>query len=156
MAENFKLGMNAKLYTGDAAITTPVDDAVIEAITWTVVGVAQDLEIGGTTETDDITARGNSGFVATVATLIDKSLTFGMRYDTTDTAFGLIETAYKNRATIPLLIMDQDKDVAGARGFAANFVITDLSETQNLREAIKASVTAQPQSGQYFYTKSGS
>jgi len=154
--ENASLGMSAVAYHGDELIETPPDNAKIEAVTWNVAGPIQDLSQANSVETDDITARDNDGIVSVVATLINVDINFGMRYDKVDETYLALETAFKTRAPISLLIMDSDREVVGAKGFGANFVITGFEQTQNLREAIKVSVTAAPQSAGFFYTKAGS
>jgi hypothetical protein len=150
------LGMNAKIYYGDAEIGTPVDDAAVLAVNWTVMGNARDVTLDLSTAEADITARDNDGWRATVATLKEGSVEFEMRWDPTNAGFTAIKTAYFTNVLISLLVLDGADDVAGNQGLAANFSITDFSRTEPLEDAIGVSVTAKPTSAQYWYTVGGS
>lgn len=150
------LGMNAKLYWGDAEIATPVNAAAVEAVTWTVLGNVRDVTLDLSKATADITARDNDGWRATVGTLKEGSIEFEMRWDPDETGFSEVKDAYFNDTLLPLLALDGDKDTAGSEGLAANFSITDFSREEPLEDALSVSVTAEPTSAQYWYTKAGS
>ena len=152
----YVLGLNAKIYYGAANIATPVDDAAVEAVSWTVMGNVRDVTLDLSTAEADITARDNDGWRATVATLKEGSVEFEMRWDPSEAGFEAAKDAYFNNTLLSLLVLDGDKDTSGSQGLAANFSITDFSRSEPLEDALSVSVTCKPTSAQYWYTKSGS
>lgn len=124
-----KLGMEAKLYYGEAGATATSELTNVKDVTLT-------LESGEA----DVTTRGNSGWRATVGTLKTGSVEFEMVWDSADAGFAAIKNAYFNNTPIALAILDG----AEGEGLDADFSITSFSRKEALEEAITVSVTAKP------------
>lgn len=124
-----KLGMEAKLYYGEAGATATSELTNVKDVTLT-------LESGEA----DVTTRGNSGWRATVGTLKTGSVEFEMVWDSADAGFAAIKNAYFNNTPIALAILDG----AEGEGLDADFSITSFSRKEALEEVITVSVTAKP------------
>jgi hypothetical protein len=122
------LGMDAKLYYGTAGATAAT-------LLTNVTDVTLTLEAGSA----DITTRANSGWRAKVATLKEATLEFEMVWDSTDSGFTAVRTAFLDSSTIALLALDK---VSG-QGPDGDWAITSFSRSEPLEEAIKAKVTAE-------------
>jgi hypothetical protein len=146
------LGMNAKLYLGDAVMQAASASEVL-ATTWTECSNATDVTLNLETGQADITTRGNNGWRATMATLKDGSIEFQMNWDPDDANFSAVQTAWTNSAAIAVLALDQANTVVGTQGLAGNFVVTNFTRTEPLEEAIKASVTLKPSSHNFWYER---
>ena len=85
------------------------------------------------------TTRATKGWRATVATLKDASLEFGILYDTEDGDFKAFSDAYFNNTPLALFVTD-----GGGSGLDADFSITGFSVEQPLEEALTVQVTAKP------------
>lgn len=141
----FVLGLDTKLYyaVSGAAIaegTPPPGDE------WLELTNIKDLSLSLEAATDDVSVRGGAGWRLTVGTLRDGTTEWEMIYDTTDAGFVAIKDAYFNAAdrVIGLYVADGDEATTGTEGLMADFMITGFGITQNLEEASKVSVTAQP------------
>ncbi len=150
----FVLGMNAKMYYGDALIAG-TGEAAVEAVNWTEQTNVKDASINLETGTADITTRANSGWRATAATLKDGSMEFEMVYDTSDAGFAAIQAAFMASTEISLMHLDGDESTTGSEGLASNFTISNFSITANLEEAMTVSVTAKPSSYTQWYEQTG-
>ena len=122
------LGLNCVLYRGTAGQTANTEMTNVK-----------DVELNLTTGEADITTRAANGWRSYAATLKEASLTFQMNYDTDDTDFTAIQTAFMNNSAISFLVGD-DK----GNGLDADFVITEFNIPQPLEEAVTVSVTAKP------------
>jgi len=149
MADNFTLGMNAKLYYADAvlsAIVTPL------AATWNELDNAADVTLNLTTAEADITTRANSGWRATAATLRDGSIDFESVWKPADAGFIALQAAWEDGSEIGLACMDGSITTADNQGLASNFVVTNFTRTEPLAEAIRVSITVKPSSFTEWYT----
>lgn len=122
------LGFNAKLFRG---ITGGDAETEVKNI--------KDLTVSLESGEADVTTRAAEGWKASIATLKEASLEFGMLYDTADLDFIAFKSAYLNGTALPLFISDG----AGV-GLTADFSITGFSVEQPLEEAMTVSVTAKP------------
>ncbi len=122
------LGLNAKLLRGTAGTTGTTEVKNVKDLTL-------NLESGEA----DVTTRATEGWRATVGTLKDASLEFGILYDTEDEDFGAFSSAYFNNTAIALFVTD-----GSGSGLDADFSITGFSVEQPLEEALTVSVTAKP------------
>lgn len=122
------LGLNAKLLRGTAGTTAATE-----------VKNVQDLSVSLESGDADITTRASAGWRASVATLKDASIEFGMIYDTTDTDFTAFSDAYFNNTAIALFASDGD-----GSGLDCDVVVTGFSIEQPLEDAMKVSVTCKP------------
>ncbi len=122
------LGLDAKLLRGAAGSTGSTEVKNVKDLTL-------NLESGEA----DVTTRATKGWRATVATLKDASLEFGILYDTADADFTAFSDAYFNNTPLALFVTDGD-----GNGLDADFSITGFSVEQPLEEALSVSVTAKP------------
>jgi TP901-1 family phage major tail protein len=125
----YKLGLEGKLYYGDAGSTASNE-----------LTNAKDVTLNLEAAEADITTRGNNGWRATVAALKDASVEWSMVWDSADAGFTAIKNAYLNGAAIALAILD----AADGEGLDADFAITSFSREEPLEEAMTVSVTAKP------------
>lgn len=122
------LGLDAKLLRGPTGQTGATEVKNVKDLTL-------NLESGEA----DVTTRATKGWRATVATLKDASLEFGILYDTEDADFKAFSDAYFNNDPIALFVTD-----GAGNGLDADFSITGFSMEQPLEEALTVSVTAKP------------
>lgn len=122
------LGLDAALYRGVAGETAETEVTNVKDLTL-------NLESGEA----DVTTRATEGWKASVATLKEASLEFGMLYDTEDADFNAFQAAYFGNEPIALFISD-----GAGSGLDADFSITSFSVEQNLEEAMTVSVKAKP------------
>lgn len=122
------LGFDAKLLRGPAG-----------AVGSTEVKNIKDLTLNLESGEADVTTRATQGWRATVATLKEASLEFGMLYDTEDEDFKAFSDAYFNNTPLALFVTD-----GAGNGLDADFSITGFSVEQPLEEALTVSVTAKP------------
>jgi len=122
------LGLNAKLLRGSAGTTGATEVKNVKDLTL-------NLESGEA----DVTTRATKGWKASVATLKEASLEFGILYDTEDADFLAFSSGYFNNTPIALFVTD-----GAGNGLDADFSITGFSVEQPLEEALSVSVTAKP------------
>lgn len=122
------LGLDAKLLRGTAGSTGSTEVKNVKDLTL-------NLESGEA----DVTTRATKGWRATVATLKEASLEFGILYDTEDADFQAFSEAYFNNTPLALFVTD-----GAGNGLDADFSITGFSVEQPLEEALSVSVTAKP------------
>jgi predicted secreted protein len=130
-----KLGMDAKLYRNTGTYAVPV---------WDLIGNVKDLTLSIESGEADVTTRGNSGWRATVGTLKEASIEFDMIWDTTDTDFTAIKTAFFANTLIDFAVLDGPSGTAGSQGLRAECSIISFSRNETLEEALTVSVTAKP------------
>jgi len=130
-----KLGMEAKLYRNTGTYAAPV---------WVELTNVKDLTLNLEAGEADVTTRGNAGWRATVATLKDGSIEFDMVWDTADTNFTAIQSAFFNNTTIEFAVLDGDVTSSGSQGLRATMSITKFTRNEALEESIAVSVTAKP------------
>jgi|BioPla2DNA2_1021312.scaffolds.fasta_scaffold29558_1 predicted secreted protein len=124
------LGLDAKLLRGTAGTQAATEVTNVKDLTVT-------LESGEA----DVTTRATSGWKASVATLKNASLEFGILYDTDDEDFKAFQSAYFSNTALALFITDGE-----GNGLDADFSITGFTIEQPLEEAISVSVKAKPTS----------
>lgn len=129
----YVLGMNAKIYIGDAGA---------ELSAMTEMGNAKDVTLTLQAGEADITTRDNGGWKATAPTLRECSAEFEMVWRPGDTGFEAIKDAFLANTTVGMAILDGDKAVAGNQGPHGDWSITQFSRKESLTEAITVSVTA--------------
>ena len=122
------LGLDAKLLRGAAGATAATEVTNVKDLTL-------NLESGDA----DVTTRATKGWKASVATLKEASLEFGILYDTEDADFTAFQTAYFSNTPMALFVTD-----GNGSGLDADWSITGFSMEQNLEEAVTVSVTAKP------------
>jgi len=122
------LGMDCVLYRGTAGSTADTEMSNV-----------QDVTLNLECSESDVTTRGNSGWTATVATLKNGSVDFTMVWDTDDTDFTAIQSAWFNKTAIALFVADSN-----GTGLDADFTVTNFKRNEPLTEAVTVNVTAKP------------
>jgi len=133
MAEEFILGMNAKIYQGPAG----TDLATLTEMA-NVKDVTLNLEAGEA----DVTTRANQGWRATAPTLRECTAEFEMLWKLGDAGFDAIKTAFLTSATLALAVLTGEKATSGTEGPRGDFSITNFSRNEPLEEGVTVSVTA--------------
>ena len=122
------LGLDAVLYRGTAGTRGTTEVTNVKDLTL-------NLESGEA----DVTTRATEGWKASIATLKEGSIEFGMVYDTADADFQAFQSAYFSNTPMALFVSD-----GAGTGLDADFSITGFNITQNLEEAMTVSVKAKP------------
>ena len=122
------LGLDAILMRGTAGQTAATE-----------VKNVKDLTLSMESGEADVTTRSTSGWKASIATLKEASLEFGILYDTEDADFTAFRDAYFGNTPLALFVTD-----GNGSGLDADWSITGFSVEQPLEEALTVSVTAKP------------
>ena len=122
------LGLDAILMRGTAGQTASTE-----------VKNVKDLTLSMESGEADVTTRATSGWKASIATLKEASLEFGILYDTEDADFTAFRDAYFGNTPLALFVTD-----GNGSGLDADWSITGFSVEQPLEEALTVSVTAKP------------
>ena len=122
------LGLDAILMRGTAGQTAATE-----------VKNVKDLTLSMESGEADVTTRATSGWKASIATLKEASLEFGILYDTEDADFTAFRDAYFGNTPLALFVTD-----GNGSGLDADWSITGFSVEQPLEEALTVSVTATP------------
>ena len=133
MAQEFLLGMNAKIYQGTAGgeLATLSEMANVKDVTLS-------LEAGEA----DVTTRANQGWRATAPTLRECTAEFEMLWKPGDAGFDAVKTAFLTSGTIRLAVLTGEKAASGTEGPLGDFSITNFSRSEPLEEGVTVSVTA--------------
>jgi hypothetical protein len=135
---DFLLGMNAKIYQGQAA----ADPTTLDPSTLTEMGNVKDVTLSLEAGEADVTTRANKGWRATAPTLREGTCEFEMVWKPGDVGFEAIKTAFLTAGTVALAVLTGAHNEAGAEGPVGNWSITNFSRSEALEEAITVSVTA--------------
>ena len=122
------LGLDAILMRGTAGQTAATE-----------VKNVKDLTLSMESGEADVTTRATSGWKASIATLKEASLEFGILYDTEEADFTAFRDAYFGNTPLALFVTD-----GNGSGLDADWSITGFSVEQPLEEALTVSVTAKP------------
>lgn len=122
------LGLDAIMMRGTAGQTAATE-----------VKNVKDLTLSMESGEADVTTRATSGWKASIATLKEASLEFGILYDTEDADFTAFRDAYFGNTPLALFVTD-----GNGSGLDADWSITGFSVEQPLEEALTVSVTAKP------------
>ncbi len=124
-----KLGIECKLYYGAAGATAN-----------TLISNVRDVTLNLESDEVDLTTRASGGWKWIVQGLNDGSVEFEMVWDTADTAFTAVKSAWLNKTAMAFLILDRED----GEGLDADFAVTKISRSEPLADAVKASVTIKP------------
>jgi hypothetical protein len=133
MAQEFLLGMNAKVYQGEsgASLSSLTEMGNVKDVTLT-------LEAGEA----DVTTRANQGWRATAPTLRECTAEFEMLWQPGDTGFEAVKTAFLTASTLRLAVLTGDRTASGTEGPLGDFSVTKFSRSEPLEEGVTVSVTA--------------
>lgn len=129
------LAENAKLYRNSGSYGTP---------TWDLITNVRDLTLNLDKDEVDITTRGSGGFKEFIDGMIDASIDFGMVWDTADTDFTAIRTAFFAKTAIEFLILDGLVATPGSQGLRVTCMVKSFTRNENLGEALMVDVTLRP------------
>ena len=131
--EQFKLGMNGKLYYGDEA-------ALLAAMT--ELANVRDVTVTQEKGEADVTTRGNSGYRATAGTLKECTIEWQMLFKPDDAAFQAVRDAYYNNTLLALCPLSGPRETSKSEGIKGDFAITGFTKGEPLEEAQTVDVTA--------------
>lgn len=170
------LGLNCRTFqnTSSASGGNPFNAGTPE---WTVRNQVTSVTVDGSKATADISSRGGGGYRQKVATLAEGSVSFDLIYDDSTAGkvfFDILDEAYRNGSLLDLFFangsLEEDSGTGvvgttttasdGVRGFRAAFIVSDFSESQELEDANRYSVTlevsgSEPVPGYYEKTGGG-
>lgn len=129
-----KLGMNCAMYYGVAGSTAS-----------TLVENVKDVTLNLTKGEADVTTRGNAGWKATLGTLRDGSVDFDIVWDSEDPFFAALFAAWVSTTPVAVALLVLDDTIANAgQGLDADFSVINLTRTENLADAVMATVSVKP------------
>ena len=97
----------------------------------------KDVTLNLSTGEADVTTRANAGWRSTMATLKEASIDFTTLYDSEDTAFSALQTAFLNNTEVEVII-------EGTGTFTAKCMVTAFNISQPLEDACSVAVTLKP------------
>ncbi|HSV28700.1 MAG TPA: hypothetical protein VLL76_04050 [Candidatus Omnitrophota bacterium] len=150
----FKLGKDCKFYF----ISAPLAAVATGSEQWVLTGNVRDVAVDRSTGTADMTTRGNAGYRQRAATLKEATITFEMLKDGADAAFQAFQAAYDTSSEIAVAAMDGLMSPGAGNsssGLTGNFTVSDFSESQELEESVKISVTLQASTHTNYLTVTG-
>lgn len=101
-----------------------------------IVGIARDVEIGGTRGTIDVTSRVNQGWKENIAGLAEWDAKVEMLWVFDDEALVLLETAFLDGTAVHCQFEDEN-----AKGYKGDALVTDFRRGEALEDAVTCSVT---------------
>ena len=153
---SYVLGRDGKLYIGTTATAdaqqTSYETAAAAA---SVLGNAKDVKLNLTKEQIDTTTRENNGWNQSAPGTKDGAIEFEMQWKPGDTIFETIRDAWLNDTELFAAALDGAYDTAGSQGPAGQFIVTDFSRNEPVKEAMTASVTLKPSQYTGWYEKAG-
>jgi len=147
---NFVLGENCVAYYDATTVTASDNATLLTAITAAastgVISNVKDLKINLTADKADISTRAGAGWKATVPTLKDGSVTFGMLWKPGDVNFAALLAAYLAGSEVFFAALDGVYSVSGNQGIAGNFTVSNFSRNEPLTGAVEVEVELSPSS----------
>ena len=131
-------GMNAKLYYWSAGIAGRTATTPVAGVELTNV---KDLTLSCDSAESDVTTRANNGFKATLPTLKNAEISFDMVWNTGDTGFTALQSAWMNNTAIGIACMDGPIATTGSQGLCADFAISKFERDEKLAEAVTVKIT---------------
>jgi hypothetical protein len=145
------LGMNAKLYLMNT-VAAPNDPVPYDTAggQWKECPNIRDLTLDLTSDTADVTVRGNNGYKATVATLKDATIDFDLIVNTKNADYILLKNAFLGNKRVGVLCLDKDRETpanhedGAGEGLKADMNVVKFTRGEQLAEGIKISVSLKP------------
>ena len=171
MSSNYVLGKDGKLYLfayngrkftaagaspNDYSTPTLITSSAVLNTDYAIYGNCQDVTITTDTDEEDITAREDNGFEATIATIKRSTIEFTARWKKGDTFFGWLRDAWKNSAEIAAMGMDGAWDTDDNSGLIGNFSVTGFGRNEPVKGIMTADITLKGSSYIDFYTHTSS
>lgn len=126
------LGLNAVTAINSGSTAVPV---------WEILTNIRDEAVNMETALADVTNRASNGWRLQVPTLSTGSVDSQMIYDTDNSDFNTVHTAFLNRTRLLMGFFDGDPETAGTEGLMGGFGVTNFTNNRNLEEAIMVDVT---------------
>lgn len=130
-----KLGLQGKLYRNTGTYASP---------TWVEITNVRNLTLSVEKGEADLSVRGGNGWETIVATLKKGSIEFDMVYDTEDTNFTALQTAFFSDAQIEFAVMDGPIATTGSQGLRASCEILKFGRNEPLTEGMTTPVMIKP------------
>lgn len=127
-----RLGLDCKLYRNAGSYNSP---------DWREVGNVRDVTLNLEKGEADVTTRANNGWRAIAGTLKDGTVEFEMVWDTSDSNFTALQSAYFGNTQVEMAVMDGSINTIGSQGLRATFEVMNFSRNEALEEAVTVSVT---------------
>lgn len=127
---SFQLGMNGKLYCKPGGIAA--------GGSFNEITNAKDVTVTLEKGTADVSTRANNGWRASVGTLKELTFEWQMVWDTSDSRFTELQSAFLNNTVIAIKALDSPT----GQGPQADCMITSFSRAEPLEEAMTVNVTA--------------
>ena len=105
----------------------------------------RDVQVQLPKDVSDETTRGNDGYSENAVGIKRPTISFGMKYDRTDSDWTAFRDAYVNDTVLACWVAD-GADAQNTEGFASNVYVTDFSQSQPLSGGISTDVTLVPES----------
>lgn len=129
------LAEDAKLYYNTGSYATP---------TWTEITNVKDLTLNLDKDEIDVTTRGSGGYKEFADGLIDASIDFSTVWDTSDTPFTAMRTAFFAKTAIEFLVLDGSSATSGNQGLRATCMIKTFTRNETLGDALMVDVSVRP------------
>lgn len=131
----YRLGRDGKTYRNTGSYASPV---------WNEIDNIREVTLNLEGEKADVATRKNGVWGAKVTVELMASVDFQMVWDSSDTDFLAISTAFFALSTIEFLVLDGAVATAGSRGLRATCTISKFSRSEKLKEAMLADVSIEP------------
>lgn len=131
------LSENAKLYINSGTYASP---------TWDEVTLVKDVQLNMEKGEADVTTRASGGYTETADGLISATIDFGILYDTTDTEFNSLRSAFTGKTSVEVLVLDGDQSTTGNQGLRATCMVKTFNRSETLGEALMVDVSLLPTS----------
>jgi predicted secreted protein len=109
---------------------------------WSEITNVKDVTLNLDKDEVDVTTRASGGYKEFVDGLIDASISFNMLWDTEDTAFTAIRTAFFAKSAVEFLVLDGN--VTAGQGLRATCMVKSFSRNETLGEALTVDVEVRP------------
>lgn len=138
MAKTVK-GYEAKFYVSATPVdTTALDPAVLALAGWVEVCDIKDETDNSEWETVDTSARCDGANGSEELVMKRRPISFSLRYtqDAIPPGAQILNDAHESGATIGVLTVTGDKDVAGNHGFVGNYKVQKMPYNKPLKDVI--------------------
>lgn len=132
---SYVLGLSGVLHRNTGTYGSPV---------WVAIGAIGDLDMPIEAEEADATTRNSGGFEQVLASIKKASIEFDMKYDTTDTNWSALLTAFMAGTPIEFLALDGPVATTGSQGLRVTCVVTKHGRSEKLKDVMATSVTLRP------------